>query len=273
MHSDRRLIYKGLQAWRSDDFINSTADDTRTFSLHVLSRAGFGKSYQFQGVKDNCPTQGASNYKESLRTILNNCILLMILGTKFLSVKWLPSKLRKLHQATVNLKQYMTEVYEKEKAAFLDRKSTGKNLMTSLICARASQESKNGSDTDMAGLTESEIYSNIFIFNFAGHDTDTSKSGIGDESPIVPQSGSFIAWSEGVRVCPGKKFSQIEFVAAMAGILREWRVDPVPVRNRSETMVGARERVMKLVESDTGQVLLLQMLHHERAPLAWKKRA
>jgi len=104
-------------------------------------------------------------------------------------------------------------------------------------------------------------------------DTDTSKSGIGDESPIVPQSGSFIAWSEGVRVCPGEKFAQIEFVAAMAGILREWRVDPVPVRNRSETMEGARERVMKLVESDTGQVLLLQMLHHERAPLAWKKRA
>ena len=383
-----------LDYWRSNNPIKSTADDARTFSLHVLSSAGFGKSYQFQGFNDICPTQVATTYKESLQAILDNCILLMVLGTKFLSIKWLPSKLRKLHQATVNFKQYMIEVYEKEKEAISDGKSTDRNLMTSLI--RASLQSNDGLDPNTDGLTESEIYGNIFVFNFAGHDTtahtlaiaivllaakpavqvwiyeelqevfgdrqpsdwnyiadfprlkrclavlletlrlytpvpiakstgmepqtlkvgdksivvprntlvipnhiavhthprywgddslewrpsrwinkestNNSNSMIDDETVIVPLKGSFIAWSEGARVCPGKKFSQVEFVAAMAGIFRNGRVEPLLIRG-DENMDGARERVMNLVESDTGQVLLLQMLHPERAPLVWEKRA
>ena len=90
------------------------------------------------------------------------------------------------------------------------------------------------------------------------------------ETLIAPYKGSFIAWSEGIRNCPGKKFSQVEFVAAMAGIFRDWRVEPVPERLESPKM--ARERVMDMVEKDTGQVLLLQLLHPERAALTWKRR-
>ena len=62
----------------------------------------------------------------------------------------------------------------------------------------------------------------------------------------------------------------MEFVAAMAGILRDWRVEPVPERLESPKM--ARERVMDIVENDTGQVLLLQLLHPERAALTCKRR-
>lgn len=91
-----------------------------------------------------------------------------------------------------------------------------------------------------------------------------------DESHIMPQKGSFIAWSEGVRNCPGKKFSQVEFVASMAALFRDWRVDPVP--EPSESLESARKRVMRMVEEDTGQVLLLQMLHPEKAALSWKRR-
>ena len=83
----------------------------------------------------------ATNYKESLQTILDDCILLMVLGQEFLSKKWLPIKLRKLHQATVTFKGYMTEVCEEEKASMAQGKQGAKNLMTSLV--RAS--------TDMTG--------------------------------------------------------------------------------------------------------------------------
>jgi hypothetical protein len=34
----------------------------------------------------------------------------------------------------------------------------------------------------------------------------------------------------------------------------------------------ASNGIMNLVEKDTGQVLLLQVLHPEKAPLVWKKR-
>ena len=165
-----------IQYWASKKSTRSIADDTRTFSLHVLSSAGFGKSYPFQGLRDPSAANLAINYKESLQTILDNCILLMVLGQRFLSKKWLPSRLRKLHQATVTFKGYMTEVYEEEKASMAKGKRGGRNLMTSLV--RASTDvtgtlvsSNQTSIYDQSGLTESEIYGNMFVFNFAGHDT------------------------------------------------------------------------------------------------------
>jgi cytochrome P450 len=86
----------------------------------------------------------------------------------------------------------------------------------------------------------------------------------------APEKGSFIAWSEGIRVCPGKKFSQVEFVAATAAMFKDWCVEPVLVAG--ESMEDARRRVIKRVEEDTGQILLLQMLHPEKAPLIWRRR-
>jgi len=373
-----------VRYWSTRKAVRSTADDTRTLSLHVLSSAGFGKSYPFQGHNDKSPSDVATNYKESLQTILDNCVLLFVLGTDLISKKWLPRKIQKLHQAVLNFKQYMTEVYEAEKQAIANGKLTEKNLMTSLV--RASQESG-----DTGGLTESEIYGNMFVFNFAGHDTtahafafavvllatqpsaqdwlstelkhvlgerpiedwsytsdfprlkrclavlmetirlytpvpiakstgkeartlrvgdktivvpgntlviphhlavhthpkywgcdtlewkpsrwinSTSNSDSFDEETIMtPRKGSFIAWSEGLRICPGKKFSQVEFVASMAAIFRDWYVEPL--LEEGESLEVARKRVLKLVEEDTGQVLLLQMLHPERAPLVWKRR-
>lgn len=91
------------------------------------------------------------------------------------------------------------------------------------------------------------------------------------ESLVTPHKGSFIAWSEGIRNCPGKKFSQVEFVATMAALFRDWRVDPV--LEAGETDLGmARKRVMDVAENDTGQVLLLQLLQPERVALSWKRR-
>lgn len=96
----------------------------------------------------------------------------------------------------------------------------------------------------------------------------TSKPG--DESIDMNRQGVFLGWSEGTRDCPGKKFSQVEFVALMVGLFRDWRVDPVKEQPQ-ETMVYARQRVLDLIRDDTGWVLLLQMLHPEQAPLVWRK--
>ena len=165
-----------IQYWSSKESTRSTADDTRTLSLHVLSSAGFGKSYPFQGLLDTSSTNLAASYKESLQMILDNCILLMVLGQEFLSKKWLPSKWKKLHQATITFKRYMTEVYEEEKASIAKGNQGGKNLMTSLIRASAdvagtTETDIHGSIHNQGGLTENEIYGNMFVFNFAGHDT------------------------------------------------------------------------------------------------------
>ncbi|OAL45508.1 putative cytochrome P450 [Pyrenochaeta sp. DS3sAY3a] len=363
--------------WSSKNCITTTADDTRTLSLHILSAAGFGKFYQFQGQEEKSPTSAATNYKESLQIILDNCLYLFVLGTNIIKKPWMPKKLRLLNDAVITFQNYMTDVYEAEKRDTAQSKAANNNLMTQLIRASLGED----------GLSESEIYGNIFVFNFAGHDTTAhtfaftvyllatnpivqewvseelqhvlgdrpvetwsyshefprlkrclallyetlrlyppvpiaKSTGKGDRTLVVegkvlvlppntlvipnhvaththpkfwgsdsldykpsrwiessgtspenetfvtPRKGSFIPWSEGIRNCPGKKFSQVEFVATLAVLLRHWRVEPKLQLN--ETMDQARRRVLQLVEKDTGQVLLLQMLHPERAPLVWK---
>lgn len=95
-----------LDYWRGKREIRSVADDTRTFSLHVLASAGFGKHYPFQGHLEASAVNVATSYKESLQLILDNCILLMVLGEKFLSKPWLPLKPKKL-RCLGDLQDYM----------------------------------------------------------------------------------------------------------------------------------------------------------------------
>jgi cytochrome P450 len=80
----------------------------------------------------------------------------------------------------------------------------------------------------------------------------------------------FIAWSAGARSCPGQKFSQVEVVAVMASLFRDWRVKPVPEVGEDDAM--ARSRIERLVKKETGMVLLLQLLHPEKAVLTWERR-
>lgn len=94
--------------------------------------------------------------------------------------------------------------------------------------------------------------------------------GPGREELVTPRRTTFVGWGEGWRDCPGKKFSQVEFVAAIALLMRDWQLDPVP--ENGESLEGARRRVENLIKNDSGPVLLLQMLHPERAALRWTRR-
>lgn len=140
--------------WNSRPSVESVAHDTRTLSLNVMSRAGFGKSYPFKGHHEAQVTLGGTSlsYKEALQTILENSILIMILGTKFLAKPWLPSFFKRLHYACTSFQGYMTELFETEKQNSSQDKTSDRTLMTSLV--RASYAEANGS------LTEEEIYGN-----------------------------------------------------------------------------------------------------------------
>ena len=426
-----------LEYWSTKPAVNSVPDDVRTLSLHVLSSAGFGKSYPFRGSDEDMGDNDSKSYQNSLKLILDSFIPLMALGPQNLSKPWVPSKWRKIFQATVTFKHHMTEIYEAEKKNLMQSRSVSNNLMTSLI--RASQEMTdvaNASEgrkesrppqNEQSGLTETEIYGNIFVFNFAGHDTTANvlafavvllatrpdiqdwmaeelQHVLGDKEPaewsfyddfpclkrclavlvsntdtshlvlhninlmtrnkyetvrlytpvailkststtqqlrigtkifvipantmiipsysalqthprhwgpsslewepkrwIVPDTHSttdtlhasaapksdshslqsetflalpkkaspFVAWSDGLRSCPGRKFSQVEFVAVMAGLFREARVKPVLEPGEDDEM--ARRRIALLVERESGMVLLLQILRPEKARLVWER--
>lgn len=67
-----------------------------------------------------------------------------------------------------------------------------------------------------------------------------------DEEFVTPARGTFLAWSGGARDCVGRKFSQVEFVAVIATLFRDWRVHPVP--REKETEEGARKRILDQIE-------------------------
>ncbi|KAI1323636.1 cytochrome P450 [Xylariaceae sp. FL0255] len=371
------IAHDMLRYWSGIPSIVTVADDLRTLSLHVLSRAAFGQSFKFE-PHDKTASPSA-NYKSSLQYILENCVLILAFGTKFISYPWLPQRFRLVHEAWVTFRAYMTEVYEKEKKALLNDETSDPNLLTMLI--RESQK-------ESGALTENEVYGNMYAFSFAGHDTTANtftfavyflsahpdvqdwlseeiQVVFGDRDPstwdyhadfprlrrclsvmyetvrlytpvggtkwtadksqqisingntyVLPPGsmistpwgaiqtdpkkwgdaslewrpsrwikddggkpgsekidygvrGAFLGWSEGIRDCPGKKFSQVEFTAAMAILFRKTRVSPVPKDGETDAM--AQARVMDLIENDSGSVLLLQLLHPERAPLRWTK--
>lgn len=144
------------QYWSCQPSVETTAHDTRTLSLNVMSKAGFGIAYPFKGHHEGqLKLQGSTlSYKDALQTILENSIVIMILGTKILAKPWLPNHLKKLHYACASFQGYMTELYEAEKKVSDERSTSDRqrNLMTSLV--QASQKETEES------LTESEIYGN-----------------------------------------------------------------------------------------------------------------
>jgi len=71
-------------------------------------------------------------------------------------------------------------------------------------------------------------------------------NGLGTEALLQPPYGSFMPWVAGPRVCPGKKFAQVEFVAVMASLFQNHRV--LPVLQKGETLDQASKTLRKVVE-------------------------
>ncbi|KAL4971987.1 cytochrome P450 [Aspergillus desertorum] len=94
-------------------------------------------------------------------------------------------------------------------------------------------------------------------------------SGPGLETPNIhkPVRGAFIPFSDGLRACMGRKFAQLEFIATLAVIFRQYRV--TLVRLRGETEEYARKRVEKALR---GSSTSLTLALGGAVPLAFAKR-
>lgn len=97
--------------------------------------------------------------------------------------------------------------------------------------------------------------------------TSQYESSFESEEIYHPPSGSFIPWAEGPRVCPGKKFSQVEFVAIMAELLRKHEVTPVVEENEKET----NDRLDRMLLDSGISSITLQIRHPEEVKLTWKE--
>jgi cytochrome P450 len=373
-----------LATWapKSPRIVTSLVDDTMMLALHVLTAAGFGKSYPFsKGLQ--APSDGYKmTYRDALRVILANLLTTIVASTISIPDLLAPKSIQKVNVAIKDFKSYMHEMVEEERVSIRQRDSESDNLMSVLI--RASEASKEDGKA-RSGLTDQEIYGNLFIYNLAGHETtantlayavallstdtkrqewlseevktvfgsedavedweyekafpclkramavmletlrlygpvffipkytnDASQSLIirgkeytippktyvyidsmalhttpeywgsdslewkperwitsedGEETVMEPTAGTFMPWSSGPRVCPGKKFSQVEFTAVLACLFKKHRVRPA--LEVGETPADASQRILWVVE-DSKLEVTLRMKHPEKIRLLWR---
>jgi cytochrome P450 len=167
-----------LQSWtgNADPSIASVSKDTRTLSLNVLAATGFRRSYKFHSATQPA-TEESRTYRDALQTVLDNAILLMLIPPRILRLPFLPNRLARIGQAAADFKQYMVQMLGEEMSLLEDDKTGTGSLMTSFVRALDINRRKEGSshsDTGQSpskGLSIDEIFGNIFVINFAGHDT------------------------------------------------------------------------------------------------------
>ena len=101
--------------------------------------------------------------------------------------------------------------------------------------------------------------------------TSTGPGIIENEFLAPDTSANFIPWAHGQRICPGKKFSQVELVGALARLFRDHVVAP---RVRAgETAQSARERMVRTgMDIDHQGTMLFEISRPEGAALVWSRR-
>ncbi|KAI3392482.1 hypothetical protein diail_5646 [Diaporthe ilicicola] len=160
--------------------IESYQKDTRTLSLNVLAAAGFRKSYDFRGSAEPSIDK-IGGYRDSLQTVLDNIILLMLIPARFLQK--VPGTWARIGNAGVSFKQHMARMLDEETDALNQGKPGSGGIMTSFVRAADIRDRDSSAISDLRGgrkgLSVDEIFGNLFVINFAGHDTTANTLAFG----------------------------------------------------------------------------------------------
>ena len=93
-----------------------------------------------------------------------------------------------------------------------------------------------------------------------------------EEETLAPDTTkTFIPWVHGQRLCPGKKFSQVELVAALVMLFRDHRVQPELLPG--EGLETARKRMARMgLDVDHEGTMLVEISDPKGARLTWVRR-
>lgn len=146
---------------------NSVHSDSLTLGLHVLSSASFGHPHHFRDSTEAAKDGYSLNYKDCLRIILGNIPIVALINMKpFCYLPKLPGKAEKFRVACKEFKRNMVEMVQAERAQVSQGTEKRGNLLATLVKQADEAEKKKS-----GGLTDDEIYGNIFMFTLAGHET------------------------------------------------------------------------------------------------------
>jgi cytochrome P450 len=157
--------------WNSDSGVKSVSTDIATLALHVMTCAGFGISYQFRdslrGVKEGF----SMSYGDALAAVMKNIVILVLVPSTVYSFPFLPKVLSDFKLAHDDFKKYMNEMITGAKARAAQGESGDPNLLNTLVQKSEEALAESGDKSSQSGLSDNEIFGNLFIFSFAGHET------------------------------------------------------------------------------------------------------
>lgn len=167
-----------LRLWTStkSEGFTSSADDARTLALHVLAYVAFQKSYPFQSnANSEVKDADSLTYRDSISIILQNALIIMVLPEGAFSPSFMPLKWQRIGWAVKSFREHMQRQIEDERSLMQSGKPGTGNLVSNLVRASNEAEDDMGGtrkhDSPNKSLSKAEILGNIFVFNFAGHDT------------------------------------------------------------------------------------------------------
>jgi len=167
----RGLINLWTKRSKGEEGFSSMAKETRTLSLNVMAACGFRRSFDFRESSDEVSESGTYSYRDALQIVLDNAILIMLIPRQYLTYSWLPRKLQVLGKAATDFMLHMTRMLEEETSMMQRGEQGSGSLMTSFVRALDLHEKEDAASAGAKGLSVDEIFGNIFVINFAGHDT------------------------------------------------------------------------------------------------------
>ena len=197
-HESLEQMNKMFAVWTCDSkesgaTVNRLMDDTMRFSLHIISRAGFGRKIEWPQQKDELETTAVKSHGRNAPSKIGNfqadideghtmsyvyalhSLLHNIVWT-FLLPPWLLSRfpfkpIRLAHEAFTEWGKYMNEMMQSKRLAMEEGKGMDDmDIMGQLLKGQMVGPNEMTSKKDLA-LTDTEIRGNAYVLIIAGHET------------------------------------------------------------------------------------------------------
>lgn len=162
--------------------ISSTTKDMATVTLNILATAAMGQSWKFRGAEGGSGTENEQDENMDYR----QCLASMLTGIRllFLTPLWvyslppaiLPQPLRSHVKGYRQFEQFMAEMTQQKKKEVAAGQVSDDTFLNTIVSKSEEfmpqAESGDGKVSSASGgLSDSELYGNMFTFNFAGHET------------------------------------------------------------------------------------------------------
>lgn len=165
---------------KGSEGITTTTKDIATVALNILATAAMGRSWKFRGAQGRdgaVDDEEDMDYRACLAYLLRGVRLLVLtpLWVYSLPLAILPKFLRGHVMAYRQFEHFMTKIVKEKKAEVAAGKISDDTFLNTIVSKseeftpKARPSGEKGSA--QGGLSDSEVFGNVFTFNFAGHET------------------------------------------------------------------------------------------------------